>query len=156
MTLHHFVKLLVISLNNVCTSKTVHAIITPGLCMPVILGLPFLIHNNIVTDHKACSCIDKKKTGYNLLNPAPILPPLPPHMCVKEQIKFMKAAKKLTLDKLKSVCQRCNTFHSPTDSPRNPGGIRGLYSPPTFHREFIWNPYHSRWIPPIPYGICFG
>jgi len=34
--------------------------------------------------------------------------------------------------------------------------IRGLYSPPTFHKESIWNPYHSRWIPPIPHGICFG
>jgi hypothetical protein len=20
----------------------------------------------------------------------------------------------------------------------------------------MWNPCHSRWIPPIPYGICFG
>ena len=33
---------------------------------------------------------------------------------------------------------------------------RGLYPPPTFHMESMWNPYHSRWIPPIPYGICFG
>jgi len=30
---------------------------------------------------------------------------------------------------------------------------QGLYSPPTFHRESIWNPYHSRWIPPIPHGM---
>ena len=34
--------------------------------------------------------------------------------------------------------------------------IGGLYPPPTFHMDSMWNPYHSRWIPPIPYGICFG
>jgi hypothetical protein len=105
MTLHHFVKLSVTSLDNAWTSKTVHAIIAPGLCMPVILGLPFLIHNDIVTDHKARSCIDKK-TGYNLLNPAPILPPPPPRMRAKDQIRFTKAAKKVALDELKSVCQK--------------------------------------------------
>ena len=30
---------------------TVRAIVTPNLCNPVILGLPFLKHNKIVIDH---------------------------------------------------------------------------------------------------------
>jgi hypothetical protein len=34
--------------------------------------------------------------------------------------------------------------------------LRGLYPAPTFHMESMWNPCLSRWIPPIPYGICFG
>jgi len=60
MTLHYYIKLEVTSLDNAWTSKAVHAIITPRLCMPVILGLPFLIHNDIATNHKERSCIDKK------------------------------------------------------------------------------------------------
>ena len=105
MTLHHYVKFEVTSLDNAWTSKTVHAIIAPGLCMPVILGLPFLVHNDIVTDHKARSCIDKK-CGYNLMNPAPIAPPRPPRRRAKDQIKFTKAAKKATLAELTAVCQK--------------------------------------------------
>lgn len=41
--LSEYVKLSVTSVDNAWTSKTVHALIAPGLCMPVILGLPFLI-----------------------------------------------------------------------------------------------------------------
>ena len=73
--------------------------------MPIILGLPFLIHNNIVTDHAAHSCIDKK-TGYNLLHPPIILPPRPPLLKATVQIKQTKAAKKLMLEELTSVCQK--------------------------------------------------
>ena len=77
MTLYHFVKFTVTSTDNVWTSKIIHALVAPGLCMPIILGLPFLIHNDIITDHAERSCVDKK-TGYNFLNPAPISPPPPP------------------------------------------------------------------------------
>ena len=55
----------------VWTSKSVTALIAPGLCVPVILGLPFLIHNCIVTDHAAHTCIDKN-LNYDLLNPLPV------------------------------------------------------------------------------------
>ena len=34
------------------TAHTVHAIVTPGLCAPVILGLPFMSHNEIVVNTK--------------------------------------------------------------------------------------------------------
>jgi len=102
--LTEYVKLSVTSVDNAWTSRTVHALIAPGLCMPVILGLPFLIHNHIVTDHAARSCIDKK-TGYNLLHPATIKPPRPPPLKAKEQIKRTKTAKKLVLEELAAVCQ---------------------------------------------------
>ena len=36
------------------------------------------------------------------------------------------------------------------------GILWGLDHAPTFHMESMWNPCHSRWIPSIPYGICFG
>jgi hypothetical protein len=76
--------------------------------MPIILGLPFLIHNDIVTDHAERSCVDKK-TGYNFLNPTPVFPPPPPRMRAKEQIKFTKAAKKEVLAELTEVCCKCVT-----------------------------------------------
>ena len=105
MKLYHYVKFAVTSVDNVWTSKVIHAIVAPGLCMPVILGLPFLIHNNIVTDHAQRSCIDKM-TGYNILNPAPVKPPPPPRKRLKEQIKDAKATKKLVLAELEEVCRK--------------------------------------------------
>ena len=68
MTLYHFVKFTVMSTDNIWTSKVIYALVAPGLCMPIILGLLFLIHNNIVTDHAEHSCVDKK-TGYNFSEP---------------------------------------------------------------------------------------
>ena len=105
MTLYHFVKFTVMSTDNIWTSKVIYALVAPGLCMPIILGLLFLIHNNIVTDHAEHSCVDKK-TGYNFLNPAPVSPPPPPRMQAKEQIKFTKAAKKEVLTELAEVCHK--------------------------------------------------
>ena len=64
-----------------------------------------LIHNDIVTDHATCSCIDKK-TGYNLLHPPVIVPPHPPPVRATVQIKQTKAAKKHVLEELTSVCQK--------------------------------------------------
>jgi hypothetical protein len=69
-----FVILWATSINQQWHLKPVHAIVAPDLCMPIIFGLPFLLHNSIVTNHAARSCIDKK-TGYNLLNPIPVSPP---------------------------------------------------------------------------------
>ena len=60
-------------------SKTVHAVISPSLCMPVLLGLPFFKHNGIIVDTNAHITIDKFQ-NFNLLNPVlpkPISPPKP-------------------------------------------------------------------------------
>ena len=103
MKLYHYVKFAVTPTDNVWTSKVIHAIVAPGLCMPLILGLPFLIHNNIVTDHAQWSCIDKM-TGYNIMNPSLVKPPPPPRKRLKEQIKDAKATKKLVLAELGAVC----------------------------------------------------
>ena len=55
-------------------SKTIHAIVAPSLCSPVILGLPFLSHNKIIIDHETCTAI-AKDSGFDLLNPkAPDVP----------------------------------------------------------------------------------
>ena len=101
--LYHYVKLSLMSLDAHWTSRTVKAFVMPGLCTPIILGLPWLIHNSIVTDHTACTCIDKK-TSYDLLNPPVIVPPPPPKPKLHEQIIETKADKKLVLTELMMVC----------------------------------------------------
>jgi len=101
--LDHYVKLSLLSLDSAWTSHLVKAIITPGLCLPIILGLPWLECNSIVIDHAACTCIDKIKS-YDLLNPPIIIPPAPPKPLLHEQIKIMKVDKKLMLSELMMVC----------------------------------------------------
>ena len=82
MTLTKWVKLSVTSLDGHWTSCTVRTLVTPNLCTAIILGLPFLLHNFIVTNHAKHSCIDKCN-NYDLLNPAP--PPL--LKCSKPKLK---------------------------------------------------------------------
>lgn len=101
--LYHYVKLSLTSLDCTWTSLSIKAIITLGLCAPIILGLPWLAHNSIVTDHSACTCIDKK-TSHDLLNPVPVVPPPPPKLKFHEQIKNVKADRKLVLVELLMVC----------------------------------------------------
>lgn len=74
--LYEYVRLSVTSLDAVWTLKSVKALIAPGLCMPIILGLPFLIHNTLMINHAACTCIDKN-LNYDLLNTLPISSPPP-------------------------------------------------------------------------------
>ena len=64
-----FVNLQLYDASGHYVSKTVHAVISPSLCAPILLGLPFLKHNDIVIDVEARTAIDKKN-GFNLLNPS--------------------------------------------------------------------------------------
>jgi hypothetical protein len=41
-------------------AKKVCALVAPGLCSPVILGLPFLATNEIVIDHTARPAVNKR------------------------------------------------------------------------------------------------
>ncbi|THU96566.1 hypothetical protein K435DRAFT_858433 [Dendrothele bispora CBS 962.96] len=69
--LTEFVKLRVSDQTNTWTSRPFVAIITPSLCSPLILGMPFLSHNNLVSDY-ACRSVIHKPTSFDLLNPSPI------------------------------------------------------------------------------------
>ena len=60
--LTHYVILEPSSLDNLFLSHPLHAVIAPGLCMPIILGLPFLTVNKIVCNYAACQCM---ATGHN-------------------------------------------------------------------------------------------
>jgi hypothetical protein len=97
--LKKFVILGITSINQQWSSKRIQAIIAPNLCMPLILSIPFLLHNNIVMDHALCSCVDKK-SGYNLINPRIVLP-LPPKTLPMTKRKESKKNKKNYLKELK-------------------------------------------------------
>ncbi|KAH7917164.1 hypothetical protein BV22DRAFT_1026885, partial [Leucogyrophana mollusca] len=72
--LTEYVKLSCTSTDSVWTSRVVRALITPQLCTPLLLGIPFLSHNKIVIDHESRSCV-AKDSGYDLLHPTAHLPP---------------------------------------------------------------------------------
>ena len=66
--LMQYTKLLVKSHDSVFLSKVMHAMIVKHLCMPIILGLPFLVDNGIVCNYKRRECLATKLLPpYNLL-----------------------------------------------------------------------------------------
>ncbi|KIO11021.1 hypothetical protein M404DRAFT_966898, partial [Pisolithus tinctorius Marx 270] len=84
-------------------SRSVRAIIAPGLCTPLLLGLPFLSHNQLVVDHALRTCINKD-TGYDLMNsPAPVPEVASTSVCgvdiigaVQNRIEVLAAAEELS------------------------------------------------------------
>ncbi|KAF8226275.1 hypothetical protein L208DRAFT_1302571, partial [Tricholoma matsutake] len=50
IVLTHWVKLKLHNRSNYYSARTVHTLIAPQLCHSIILGLPFLSHNNILVD----------------------------------------------------------------------------------------------------------
>jgi len=105
-TLTDWVKLKLFDRNNLWSSRTVRAVVTPGLCTDVILGLPFLQVNKIVTDHSSKTCI-AKECGYDLLNPPPTPEPKEPLMSLQEKHRDLRRSvkdqRKLLLRQLNSV-----------------------------------------------------
>lgn len=68
--LTHYVIINPASLDNCFHSKAIHTVIAPGLCMPIILGLPFLCLNHITCNYADRTClVTMIKPPYNLLNP---------------------------------------------------------------------------------------
>jgi hypothetical protein len=51
LAMTHYVVLKPMSINRLFVSKPVHAVIAANLCVPLILGLPFLTENRISCDY---------------------------------------------------------------------------------------------------------
>ena len=100
--LKEWVKLAPYDVSGLWTSKTVCAVIAPLLCARIILGLPFLLHNNIIIDHTARTVIDKL-TNFDLLNPPPPPTPKVRKRNLKEFFLDLKADRELMLAELKMV-----------------------------------------------------
>ena len=103
-SLVHYVKLRPSSSDSIFHSRLVHAVICPGLCMPVILGLPFLEVNDILCDHKHRACIVRDKNlNYNLLKPVHRQDSPAPKLKLREQILRSKKQKSDTLKELLEI-----------------------------------------------------
>lgn len=90
--LTHFINFWLSSLDGLWTSRSVSAFIAPGLCILIILGLPFLERNKIVCDHEMGTCIHKP-SSYDLLNPPERKPHSLPKPCLRDQIREVKQGK---------------------------------------------------------------
>ncbi|KAJ7823765.1 hypothetical protein B0H13DRAFT_1484103, partial [Mycena leptocephala] len=67
LSCREYVKLRVSSRDGNWTSGVARAKVNIGLCVPLILGMPFLSAEHIVIDSAERSAIDKR-TGFDLLN----------------------------------------------------------------------------------------
>ena len=66
--LTHYTTIDPASLDENFRSRPLHAVIAPGLCMPIILGLPFLCTNKIVCNYAERSClVTTMSPPYNLM-----------------------------------------------------------------------------------------
>lgn len=63
-----YVKLRLYDSKHRWSARVIRAIISPTLCFPVILGLPFFQHNDIVVDAPARSVVHRP-SGFDLLSP---------------------------------------------------------------------------------------
>ena len=102
---HDYVYLQLMSRNNEWMSKTICTLVAPGLCSNILLGLPFLTHNNIVIDHAAHTTINKE-TGFDLMNNSSRMAQkttkkmIPPRVKVKSILKNHEHM----MDELKMKC----------------------------------------------------
>jgi hypothetical protein len=96
ITLMEWVKLKVSDPSHLWTAKTVQAIVSPKLCLLILLGLPFLICNNIVIDHTAWTVVDKM-SKFDLMNPTG--PPTGP----RPKLKLRKMFKKVQKDRAEVI-----------------------------------------------------
>ena len=100
-SLVQYVKIRPYSHDSVFHSRTLHAIVCPGLCMPLIFGLPFLEINDVICDHKRRMCIVRdRKLNYNLLRPLTRQQPPPPKLKLRDQLLLNKSRKMETLREL--------------------------------------------------------
>ena len=84
--LTHYIILEPSSLDGIFLSHPLHAVIAPGLCMPMILSLPFLTINKIVCNYANCQCMATElNPAYNLLAKANKLKPA---LCIDEMLRF--------------------------------------------------------------------
>src|SRR5262245_49479110 len=60
VSLDEYVKIKPYTTNSAWSSVTLKAIIAPGLCVPLLLGVPFLESNHIVIDCNSRTVIDKR------------------------------------------------------------------------------------------------
>ncbi|KAJ3928719.1 MAG: hypothetical protein NXY57DRAFT_964271 [Lentinula lateritia] len=114
------------------TSRSVRALIVPSLCFPMILGIPFLAHNFLVTDYAARTVMDKT-SGFDLMNPADPCPcpiPLSPKQCRREILSTYENTLELKKNVLRELkCYFCDHPHLLASDPVLPSTWQLLFVP---------------------------
>jgi hypothetical protein len=102
VSLTHWVKLKLHDRNNLYSARTVRAIVAPSLCHSIILGLPFLSHNQIIVNAHDQTAIDMN-CMFDLLHP---VPPVmhKPKMKLHDIFAKVTANHKLLVKELKEFC----------------------------------------------------
>ncbi|KAJ3919868.1 hypothetical protein F5877DRAFT_619, partial [Lentinula edodes] len=96
------------------SSRVVRALIVPSLCYPMVLGIPFLAHNCLVTDYTARTVTDKT-SGFDLMNPTTPTPPLP-FLTPSQERRAVFDTYEHTLEKKKLVIVELHAYFR--DHPR--------------------------------------
>ncbi|KAJ3870730.1 hypothetical protein F5051DRAFT_447225 [Lentinula edodes] len=110
----HYCKLSLDDPSGGWSSCSVRALIVPSLCYPMILGIPFLAHNFLMTDYAAHTVIDKT-SGFDLMNPSiPFPPPAP--STPKQRCAAILATYEESLELKKSVILELRAYFH--DHPR--------------------------------------
>lgn len=108
------------------------SLVTPNLCVPLLLGLPFLMVNCIVIDFE-CRMAIEKTNGYDLLKP-PICRHRKQVTNCKTAMAKTKKCKKLVLTELVSVCKQCLAEGKMVPEEVRPVNVAGLIRD---HVEFL-------------------
>jgi hypothetical protein len=102
--LTEWVKLKLHDRNNLYSTRTIRALVTPSLCQPIILGLPFMHHNDITVNVRNGSAVDNYAL-FDLLHPTPRPVPVP-KLKLKEDIAINVENCRHLMDELHTVCAR--------------------------------------------------
>jgi hypothetical protein len=102
VSLTHWVKLKLHNHNNLYSACTICAIVAPSLCHSIILGLPFLSHNQIVVNAHDRTAIDTNCL-FDLLHPVPPVM-LKPKTKLHDTFAKVTANRKLLVKELKEFC----------------------------------------------------
>jgi hypothetical protein len=103
--LTHWVKLKLHDCNNWYSACTVRALVAASLCHLIILGLPFLSHNNIVVNAHKGTAIDED-CNFDLLHlVAPVI--CKPKTNQQDMVAKVKANCNLLVEELKRTCEAC-------------------------------------------------
>ncbi|KAJ3925471.1 MAG: hypothetical protein NXY57DRAFT_882323, partial [Lentinula lateritia] len=90
------------------SSHSVRALVVPSLCYPMILSIPFLAHNFLVTNYTARTVMDKT-SGFDLMNPSVPFPPLIPTTLKQHRVAIV-ATYEDSLELKKSVMLELHAY----------------------------------------------
>ncbi|KAJ7075751.1 hypothetical protein B0H15DRAFT_956247 [Mycena belliarum] len=103
--LTEYVKLPLHTVDQAWSSSSVRFLVAPNLCADFILGLPWLIENHIVIDHRERTAIDKR-VGFDILHPPAPSPHVERKPRLRERLRQTDRDQKTMQRELLAVCEK--------------------------------------------------